>query len=95
MRRPHAFAPPPVVVPLLRGPERVLSDQEILELTYITCIDEFHTTMSHAPRLEYDDIGEWIVEVPASDDRATFDVMADISRRQDRSALHSSAEKSR
>ena len=60
-----------------------LSDEEILELTYITCTYELHATMCRALRLEYDDVDERIVEVPAPDERANFDVMADISRRDD------------
>ncbi len=60
-----------------------LSDEEILELTYITCTYELHATMCRALRLEYDDVDERIVEVPAPDHRANFDVMADISQRDD------------
>jgi alkylhydroperoxidase family enzyme len=60
-----------------------LSDEEILELTYITCTYELHATMCRALRLEYDDVDERIVEIPAPDERANFDVMADISRRSD------------
>ncbi len=56
-----------------------LSDEEILELTYITCTYEMHATMCRALRLEYDDVDERIVEVPAPDARADRDVMADIS----------------
>ncbi len=40
-----------------------LSDEEILELTYITAMYEMHATMSRALRLEYDDVRERIVEV--------------------------------
>lgn len=60
-----------------------LSDEEILELTYITCTYELHATICRALRLEYDDVDERIVEVSAPDARANFDVMADISRRDD------------
>ena len=42
-----------------------LSDEEILELTYITCTYMMHAVMSRALRLEYDDIEDPIVEVPA------------------------------
>jgi alkylhydroperoxidase family enzyme len=42
-----------------------LSDEEILELTYITALYEMHAVMSRALRLEYDDVDERIVEVPA------------------------------
>ncbi len=41
-----------------------LSDEEILELTYITCLYEMHATMSRALRTEFDDREEPIVEVP-------------------------------
>ncbi len=44
---------------------RGLSDEEILELTYVTCLYEMHATMSRALRLEYDDVDERVVEVPA------------------------------
>jgi alkylhydroperoxidase family enzyme len=60
-----------------------LSDEEILELTYITCTYELHATICRALRLEYDDVDERIVEVPAPDERANHDVMADISRPDD------------
>jgi alkylhydroperoxidase family enzyme len=42
-----------------------LSDVEILELTYITCLYEMHATMTRALRLEYDDVEERIVEIAA------------------------------
>jgi len=41
-----------------------LSDEEILELSYITLTYELHATLSRALRLEYDDVPERIVEVP-------------------------------
>ena len=45
-----------------------LSDLEILELTYITCLYEMHAVMSRALRLEFDDRDEPIVEVAAPTD---------------------------
>ncbi|MEL6531031.1 MAG: carboxymuconolactone decarboxylase family protein, partial [Pseudomonadota bacterium] len=42
-----------------------LSDEEVLELTYITCTYMMHAVMSRALRLEYDDVEERVVEVPA------------------------------
>ena len=42
-----------------------LSDEEILELTYVTCMYDMHATMSRALKLEYDDVPERMVEVPA------------------------------
>ena len=46
-----------------------LTDEELLELTYITCLYEMHATMSRALRLEFDDVDERIVEIraPGSD----------------------------
>ena len=46
-----------------------LSDVEILELTYITCMYEMHATMTRALKLEYDNVDERVVEVPLPDDR--------------------------
>ena len=43
-----------------------LSDEEILELTYITCLYEGHAIMARALRLEFDDRDEPIVEVPGA-----------------------------
>jgi len=44
-----------------------LSDEEILEFTYITCTYEMHATMSRALQLEYDNVAERVVEVPIPD----------------------------
>lgn len=52
-----------------------LSDEEILELTYITTLYEMHAVMSRALRLEYDDVDERIVEI-AAPTSASDDVMA-------------------
>ena len=52
-----------------------LSDEEILELTYITALYEMHAVMSRALRLEYDDVDERIVEVDAPEGGAN-DVMS-------------------
>jgi alkylhydroperoxidase family enzyme len=41
-----------------------LSDEEILELTYITCLYDMHAVMSKALRTEFDDRDDPIVEVP-------------------------------
>lgn len=40
-----------------------LCDEEILELTYITCLYEMHAVMSRALRTEFDDRDEPVVEV--------------------------------
>jgi alkylhydroperoxidase family enzyme len=45
-----------------------LSDEEILELTYITCMYEMHATITRALKLEYDNVDERVVEVPIPDD---------------------------
>jgi len=59
--------------------KKSLSDEEILELTYVTCTYELHATMCRALRLEYDEVDERNIEVPAPDEGANFDVMGDIS----------------
>lgn len=41
------------------------SDEEILELTYITCLYQMHAVMSRALRTEFDDRDDPITEVPA------------------------------
>lgn len=56
---------------------RDLDDEEILELTYITCMYEMHATICRALRLEFDDVDDPITEVPApSEGAAAADVMA-------------------
>ncbi len=42
-----------------------LSDEQILELTYITCLYEMHAVMSRALRTEFDDRDEPVVEIGA------------------------------
>jgi hypothetical protein len=44
-----------------------LSDEEILELTYITTLYVMHAIMNRALGLEYDDIEDRIVEIAAPD----------------------------
>jgi alkylhydroperoxidase family enzyme len=56
-----------------------LSDVEILEFTYITCTYHMHAIMSRALRLEYDDVDDPTVEVPAPA-AASNDVMAAVDR---------------
>lgn len=63
--------------------KKSLSDEEILELTYITCTYDLHATICRALKLEYDDVDERVAEIPAPDERANYDVMADISQRDD------------
>jgi alkylhydroperoxidase family enzyme len=59
-----------------------LSDEQILELTYTTCLYEMHATMSRALRLEYDDRDDPIVEIPAPTGEVSRDIMRDISGAQ-------------
>jgi alkylhydroperoxidase family enzyme len=56
-----------------------LSDEEILELTYITAMYEMHATITRALRLEFDDRDDPIVEVAAPEGEAARDIGADIS----------------
>ena len=64
---------PETLVAALR---RELSDVDILELTYVTCMYEMHATICRALRLEFDDVDERITEVPAPDSgAAAADVM--------------------
>ena len=59
-----------------------LSDEEILELTYITCTYMMHAVMSRALRLEYDDVAERVVEIPAPEGDSA-DVMSMVDRQED------------
>jgi len=52
-----------------------LSDEQILELTYITCLYEMHAVMSRALRTEFDDRDEPIVEVAAPETFKARDFM--------------------
>ena len=42
-----------------------LTDEQILELTYVTCMYDMHAVISRALRLEYDDRDDPIVEIAA------------------------------
>lgn len=57
-----------------------LSDEAILELTFAVCTYRLHATMCRALKLEYDDVPERIVEVPAPGEGAAADIMSQISR---------------
>lgn len=57
------------------GLKAFLSDEQILELTYITCLYEMHATMSRALRTEFDDRDEPIVEVAAPESFKARDFM--------------------
>ena len=56
-----------------------LSDEELLELTYITSLYLQHAVMSRALRTEFDDRDEPIVEVPAPEGYEARDIGRDIS----------------
>jgi len=57
-----------------------LSEVEILELTYITALYEMHAIMTRALKLEYDDVPERIVEIPAPEGEAGPDFMGGVGR---------------
>jgi len=71
----HGRVPEPVFDAL----RTALSDEEILELTYITCTYMMHAVMSCALRLEYDDIAERVVEIAAPEDTSE-DVMSMVDK---------------
>lgn len=59
---------------------RHLSDEEILELTYITSLYFQHAVMSRALRTEFDDVPERIVEVAAPEGTDPVEVGRYLSR---------------
>ncbi len=64
--------------------KRLLSDEEILEFTYITCTYAMHATMTKALRLEYDDVDDRVVEVADLDGNfAGLDVMSAVDEATD------------
>lgn len=56
-----------------------LSDEQILEFTYITLMYEMHATMARALRMEFDDRDDPIVEVAAPEGASARDIGADIT----------------
>ena len=56
-----------------------LSDSEILELTYITCMYDMHATMCRALKLEFDDRPEPIEEVRVPEGVVVADLSADLA----------------
>ena len=56
-----------------------LSDSEILELTYITCMYDMHATMCRALKLEFDDRPEPIEEVQVPEGVVVADLSADLA----------------
>ena len=72
-----------VVTALSERLQSFLSDAQILELTYVTMTYELHATICRALRLEYDDVEERVVEIPAPGDAASIDVMRGVGREED------------
>jgi alkylhydroperoxidase family enzyme len=66
--------------PVFAALKAFLSDEEILELTYIACLYDMHAVMSRALRTEWDDRDDPIVEVAAPEDFNGRDFL-DIGRR--------------
>lgn len=56
------------------------SDEEVLELTYITCLYFMHAVMSRALRTEFDDRDDPIVEVPAPEGFDALDFLGGARR---------------
>lgn len=56
-----------------------LSDQEIMELTYITCMYDMHATICRALKLEFDDRPEPVEEVRIPEGVEVVDLSADLS----------------
>lgn len=56
-----------------------LTDEQILEFTYITTMYDMHAVMSKALRLEFDDRDEPIVEIAAPEGYEARDIGADIA----------------
>jgi alkylhydroperoxidase family enzyme len=61
--------------------KKELSDEEILELTYITALYDMHAVMSRALRLEYDDVDDRIVEI-AAPAGSSYDVMSMVDTQE-------------
>jgi alkylhydroperoxidase family enzyme len=57
-----------------------LTDEQILEFTYVTALYDMHAVMSRALKLEYDDVDDRIVEV-AAPSSGSSDVMAMVDRK--------------
>ncbi|MEV4891660.1 carboxymuconolactone decarboxylase family protein [Nonomuraea sp. NPDC055795] len=56
-----------------------LPDEQILELTYITCMYEMHATMARALRVEFDDRDDPITEVPAPEGYGSRDIADELA----------------
>jgi alkylhydroperoxidase family enzyme len=58
-----------------------LSDEEILEFTYVTALYDMHAVMSRALRLEYDDVDDRMVEI-AAPKGSSSDVMQMVDKKK-------------
>jgi alkylhydroperoxidase family enzyme len=65
---------------LFEAVKAAFSDEEILELTYITCLYHMHAIMSRALRTEFDDRDEPVVEVAAPEGFDALDFMGGARR---------------
>ncbi|MDC8754867.1 carboxymuconolactone decarboxylase family protein [Erythrobacter sp. sf7] len=65
---------------LFEAVKAVFSDEEILELTYITCLYHMHAIMSRALRTEFDDRDDPITEVPAPEGFDALDFLGGTRR---------------
>lgn len=59
--------------------QHYLSDEQILDLTYIAAMYAMHASVSRALKLEYDDTDEQVCEVAALSEAQSRDIGADIS----------------
>ena len=66
--------------PVFQALKAFLSDEEILELTYITALYDMHAVMSRALRTEWDDRDDPVVEVASPADFSARDFL-DIGNR--------------
>lgn len=56
-----------------------MSDQQVMELTYIICMYDMHATISKALRLEFDDRPDPVAEVRVPEGVEVADLSADLS----------------
>jgi alkylhydroperoxidase family enzyme len=66
--------------PVFEALKAFLSDEQILEFTYIVCLYDMHAVMSRALRTEYDDRDDPIFEIAAPKDFSARDFL-DTGRR--------------
>lgn len=65
---------------LFEAVKAAFSDEEILELTYITCLYHMHAIMSRALRTEFDDRDDPVVEVAAPEGFDALDFLGGARR---------------